>query len=207
MSKTLHIVSLADERGYRLQTKVQADLQEGRHFLARKISTANGQLYQRFQDGIEDRIGALSLVLNALVRFSTRYMGAAVTQLRASGFDVREEDVARLPPCLQHHINMLGRYSFRLPDLPEWSCPRRGAAGAGSRTHIAVVPPGLLARATRAVRGRNPRTRAGMDGHRLRGSRLRQDPALTVHQLLLLLAILFHCHVNCEIVRSHFPRA
>nr|WP_078879321.1 Tn3 family transposase [Streptomyces sp. NRRL B-24720] len=38
MSKTLHILRLADEPGYRRQIKSQANLQEGRHFpLARKI--------------------------------------------------------------------------------------------------------------------------------------------------------------------------
>lgn len=56
----------------------------------------SGQLYQRYQDGMEDRIGALGLVLNAVVLFTTRYVDAAVTQMRADGFDVRDEDVARL---------------------------------------------------------------------------------------------------------------
>ncbi|GAA0700707.1 hypothetical protein GCM10009548_87080 [Streptomyces malaysiensis subsp. malaysiensis] len=53
----------------------------------------------------------------ALVLFTTRYMDAAVNQLRADGFDVRDEDVARLSPFVRHHINMLGRYSFQLPEL------------------------------------------------------------------------------------------
>ncbi|MFD7623526.1 Tn3 family transposase [Streptomyces sp. NPDC059802] len=85
-----------------------------------RSSTAGraGQLYQRYQDGMEDQIGALGLVLNALVLFNTRYMDAAVTQLREDGFNVRDEDVARLSPFVRHHINMLGRYSFQLPDLP-----------------------------------------------------------------------------------------
>ena len=47
---------------------------------------------------MEDQIGALGLVLNALVLFNTRYMDAAVNELRADGFDVRDEDVARLSP-------------------------------------------------------------------------------------------------------------
>jgi hypothetical protein len=67
---------------------------------------------------MEDQIGALGLVLNAVVLFNTRYMDAAVAQLRADGFDVRDEDVAQLSPFVRHHINMLGRYSFQLPDLP-----------------------------------------------------------------------------------------
>jgi hypothetical protein len=52
-------------------------------------------------------------------------MDAAVTQLRADGFDVRDEDVVRLAPFVRHHINMLGRYSFRLPDLPGGLRPLR----------------------------------------------------------------------------------
>ncbi|TVL87776.1 transposase [Streptomyces sp. SAJ15] len=45
-------------------------------------------------------------------------MGAAVTQLRVNDFDVRDQDVARLSPFVRHHVNMLGRYWFQLPDLP-----------------------------------------------------------------------------------------
>lgn len=52
-----------------------------------------------------------------LVLFNTRYMDAAVNQLRAAGFDVRDEDMARLSPFVRHHVNMLGRYSFQLPEL------------------------------------------------------------------------------------------
>ncbi|MBA9048683.1 hypothetical protein BJ996_005414 [Streptomyces phaeogriseichromatogenes] len=116
----------ADEPGYRRQIKSRANLQEGRHSLARKIFHGrSGQLYQRYQDGMEDQIGALGLVLNALVLSNTRYMDAAVNQLRADGFDVRDEDVARLSPFVRHHVNMLGRYSFQLPDLPGGPRPWR----------------------------------------------------------------------------------
>lgn len=98
IAKTLHILRLADEPGYRRQMKTQANLQEGRHALARKIFHGRaGQLYQNYQDGMEDQIGALGLVLNALVLFNTRYMDAAVARLRAVGFDVRDRDVAASP--------------------------------------------------------------------------------------------------------------
>ena len=39
------------------------------------------------------------------------------TNLRREGFDVRDEDVARLSPLVHEHINMLGRYAFTLPEL------------------------------------------------------------------------------------------
>ncbi|MEV5707992.1 Tn3 family transposase [Actinoallomurus sp. NPDC052274] len=74
---------------------------------------------------MEDQIGALGLVLNALVLFNTRYMDAAVAKLRAEGFEVRQEDVARLSPFVRHHVNLLGRYSFQLPELPGGMRPLR----------------------------------------------------------------------------------
>ena len=69
--------------------------------------------------------GLHGLVLNALVLFNTRYTDAAVTQLRSDGFEVRDEDLARLSPFVRHHINVLGRYSFQLPDLPGGLRPLR----------------------------------------------------------------------------------
>ncbi|GAA2672471.1 Tn3 family transposase [Nonomuraea recticatena] len=45
-------------------------------------------------------------------------LDAALTHLRTSGSEVREEDVARLSPFVRHHINLMGRYSFHLPEVP-----------------------------------------------------------------------------------------
>ncbi|GAA2326357.1 hypothetical protein GCM10010246_04900 [Streptomyces cuspidosporus] len=126
ISKSPHILRLADEPGYRRQIKSQANLQQGRHSLARKIFHGrSGQLYQRYQDGMEDQLGALGLVLHARVLFNTRYMDAAVNRLRADGFEVRDQDVARLSPFARQHINMLGRYSFHPSDLPGGMRPLR----------------------------------------------------------------------------------
>nr|WP_258539662.1 Tn3 family transposase [Streptomyces ipomoeae] len=140
IAKSLHILCLADEPGYRRQIKAQANLQEGCHVLARKIFHGrSGRLYQRYQDGMEDQIGALGLVLNAVVLFNTRYMDAAVAPLRADGFDIRDEDVARLPPLVRHHIHMLGRYSFRLPNLPGGLRPLRNVVSAASLAGASIA--------------------------------------------------------------------
>lgn len=79
--------------------------------------TSSGELRQRYYEGMEDQLGALGLVLNAIVLFNTRYLDAAISQLRAEGYEVRDEDAARLSPFVRHHINMLGRYSFLVPEL------------------------------------------------------------------------------------------
>ena len=78
-----------------------------------------GELRQRYRDGQEDQLGALGLVVNVIILWNTIYMDVALDQLRASGRDVRNEDVARLSPLGFDHINMLGmlgRYTFTLPD-------------------------------------------------------------------------------------------
>jgi hypothetical protein len=55
-------------------------------------------------------------VVNVLVLWTTLYMDRALMQLRAQGAAVNDEDVARLSPLGTTHINVLGRYSFSLPE-------------------------------------------------------------------------------------------
>jgi hypothetical protein len=49
------------------------------------------------------------------VLWNTIYMDAALNQLRAEGYEVLPDDIARLSPLNFKHINMLGRYAFSLP--------------------------------------------------------------------------------------------
>ena len=132
IAKTLHLLSFIDvDDGYRRQASRQLTIQEGRHQLARKIFHGQrGELRQRYREGQEDQLGALGLILNAVVLWNTRYMDAALEQLRRSGYPVLDDDVARLSPLAFSHVNFLGRYSFiappqgalrplRDPDTPE----------------------------------------------------------------------------------------
>jgi hypothetical protein len=75
-----------------------------------------GELRQRYREGQEDKLGALGLVVNIIVLWNTLYIDAALQQLRAEGFPVLPEDVARLSPLVYEHINLLGRYAFSVPE-------------------------------------------------------------------------------------------
>nr|WP_245699952.1 transposase [Streptomyces roseifaciens] len=44
----------------------------------------------------------------------TRYLDAVVAQLRTEGHDIKDEDLARLSPLKDRHINFLGRYLFNI---------------------------------------------------------------------------------------------
>lgn len=117
LDKTLHTLRYLDDEAQRRRTLVQLNRGESRHSVARAVFHARrGELRQRYREGQEDQLGALGLVLNMIVLWNTVYMEAALVQLRAEGHPVKEEDVARLSPLLHEHINMLGRYSFAVPD-------------------------------------------------------------------------------------------
>ena len=76
-----------------------------------------GELRQRYREGQEDQLGALGLVVNILVLWNTIYMDAALAELRQQGHPINEADVGRLSPFIhESHINLLGRYSFVVPD-------------------------------------------------------------------------------------------
>ena len=65
---------------------------------------------------MEDQLGALGLVVNALVLWNTRYLQQALEQHQAAAEPLEPSDVVRLSPLLHEHINMLGRYDFTLPE-------------------------------------------------------------------------------------------
>ncbi|MFJ7271998.1 Tn3 family transposase [Streptomyces sp. NPDC099050] len=115
IAKTLHLLAVVDpmDDTYRRQMHKQLTVQESRHKLAREICHGKkGTIHQAYRDGMEDQLGALGLVLNAVVLWTTRYIDAAVAQLRAEGHEIRDEDVARLSPLKHKNVNVLGRYSF-----------------------------------------------------------------------------------------------
>jgi hypothetical protein len=118
--KTLHILSYIDtDETYRRDIKGTRNLQEGRHALARKICHGRkGELYHRYERGLENQLGALGLVLNCVVLWTTVYLDAAVRYLKAQGYLVLDEDMARLSPFVNRHLGVHGTYSFVLPTGP-----------------------------------------------------------------------------------------
>jgi len=118
IDKTLHSLTYIDDEDRRRATLTQLNRGEGRHSLGRAVFHGKrGELRQRYREGQEDQLGALGLVLNVIVLWNTIYMDAALTQLRAEGYSVRDEDVARLSPLIHEHINI----SHRLKQL--WATP------------------------------------------------------------------------------------
>ncbi|TGD89058.1 Tn3 family transposase [Mycobacterium sp. TJFP1] len=116
--KTLHILRLADDEPYRREGKIQANLGEGRHDLARRIYHGKkGEMTRTYYEGMEDQLSALGLVLNCTVLWNTLYTNRALEQLRAQGYPVLDADAQRLSAFIRTHIGIDGHYAFHLPDL------------------------------------------------------------------------------------------
>jgi TnpA family transposase len=145
IAKTEHLLRVVDpvDDTYRRQMNRQLTVQESRHKLARDVCHGKrGTIHQAYRDGMEDQLGALGLVLNAVVLWTTRYIDAAIAQLHHEGHEIRDEDIARLSPLKHRNLNVLGRYSFtagvpadgflrplRDPDAPELDDDEDGSPG------------------------------------------------------------------------------
>lgn len=114
--KTLFMLALITDEGYRRRILMQRNRHEGRHRLARTMFYGGrGQVRKAYREGQEDQLGALGLVLNVVTLFNTIYLAEALAQLRQRGEVLSLEDVGRLTPLIHAHINFLGRYHFALP--------------------------------------------------------------------------------------------
>jgi TnpA family transposase len=115
--KTLYMLAYIDDEQYRRRILTQLNRGEGRHSVARAVFHGQrGELRQRYREGQEDQLGALGLVVNAIVLWNTLYMEAALKQIQDGQMPVAAADIARLSPLVHRHINFQGRYSFALAE-------------------------------------------------------------------------------------------
>ena len=113
-AKTLHILSMTepDDTKRRIVSN-QLSSQEGRHAIARRVFHGQrGELRKNYRIGQEDQLGVLGLILNAIVLWNTIYIDAALNQLRQDGHEIDDNDIARLSPLQEIHLNVHGRYTF-----------------------------------------------------------------------------------------------
>ena len=92
--KTQYLLTYVDDKGYRRKILTQLNRGESRHNLARAVFYGKkGELHQSYREGQEDQLGALGLVVNAIIVWNTRYMEL--------GYE---------------HINTMGKYSFKVSE-------------------------------------------------------------------------------------------
>jgi TnpA family transposase len=117
IAKTLYLPSYIDDPANRRRILIQLNKGESRHSLARATYFGHkGEVRQRYREGQEEQLGALGLVINAMMLWNTLYMNRALEGMRARGLKTLPEDVECLSPLGYDHINLLGRYTFSLSE-------------------------------------------------------------------------------------------
>jgi len=96
LAKTLHLLAMVnpDDETFRRLVHTRLGTQESRHRVARNVFHGQrGELRQKYRQGQEDQLGILGLVVNAIVLWNTRYIDAALDELRRTGHTVDDADV------------------------------------------------------------------------------------------------------------------
>ena len=115
LMKTIHILRYIQDQPLRDAIQLQLNRGEFRHTLARSLFFAN---WGRFRSGdyeeVMNKASSLSLLSNAVLVWNTVHIAGIVDQLRATGHEVKDADLARVSPLIHAHINANGSY-FQSP--------------------------------------------------------------------------------------------
>ena len=69
-------------------------------------------LRRKQQEAQQEVVGCLNLLTDAVVAWDTVCVQEVITQVRAEGYPVQDEDLVHLSPARFEHINRLGKYTF-----------------------------------------------------------------------------------------------
>jgi TnpA family transposase len=111
--KTIYILRYIHEEDLRRRVQLQLNRGESRHALARWLFFANrGEFRTGDYEEIMNKASCLSLLSNAVLVWNTLAIVDIVTQLRAAGETIADEDLTRISPLIHQHVIPNGTYHF-----------------------------------------------------------------------------------------------
>ena len=109
------MLTFISERPYRRRIGRMPNKGEAVHSLARLVAYGQlGTLTDRDLASQLNRTTCLSLLLNVIAVWNTRYMQAALEHLGASGYEMVASDLEHLSPVISGHILLHGTHHFDL---------------------------------------------------------------------------------------------
>lgn len=113
--KTLSALTYISDQDYRRRIHHTLNKGELLHALAREVFFGQQGLFrERDYVGQLNRATCMSLIINAIVVWNTRYMMAALDHLRNTGVVIHDADLKHVTPLLWEHITFHGSYHFDL---------------------------------------------------------------------------------------------
>jgi TnpA family transposase len=115
MLKTIDILTFVSDKPHRRKVGRMLNKGEAVHSLARDVAYGQrGVLTDRDFASQLNRATCLSLLLNIIAAWNTRYMQAALDHLRDKGYPVQDSDLEHLSPITSAHINLHGSHHLDL---------------------------------------------------------------------------------------------
>lgn len=134
IAKTLHILEYVDDPALRRRVLIGLNKGENLHSLARDIAFGRqGRFHDRGYEAQLNRASALSLVINAIAVWNTRYFERAAVALARQGVPVPEHIWQHLSTLQWAHIHLNGSYHFTDIMLKEDFRPLREYHGPHTR--------------------------------------------------------------------------
>src|SRR6266568_1193587 len=149
VAKTLHILEYVDDPLLRRRVLIGLNKGEHLHSLARDIAFGRqGRFHDRGYEAQLNRASALSLVINAIAVWNTRYFEQAQAKLAQQGIPVPEGVWQHLSPLQWAHIHLNGSYHFTDVELEGDFRPLReyhgSRASLAPRVESVEIDAGLL---------------------------------------------------------------
>ena len=95
------------------RVQLQLNRGESRHALARWLFFANrGEFRSGDYEEIMNKASCLSLLSNAVLVWNTMAIMKIITELRAAGETIVDEDLTRISPLMYQHVIPNGTYHF-----------------------------------------------------------------------------------------------
>jgi TnpA family transposase len=131
IAKTWDILEYVDDPALRRRVLIGLNKGETLHSLARDISFGRqGRFMDRGYEAQLNRASALSLIINAIAVWNTRYFEQAQTALNRQGVALPEDVWSHLSPFQWAHIHFNGSYHFTEVPLEGSFRPLRDYQGA-----------------------------------------------------------------------------
>jgi TnpA family transposase len=106
------------EEDLRRRGQFQLNRGESRHALARWLFFGNrGEFRTGDYEEIMNKASCVSLLSNALLVWNTLAITKIVTQLRAAGETIADENLVRISPLMHQHVIPNGTYHFARANL------------------------------------------------------------------------------------------
>ena len=113
ISKTLHILEYVDDPALRRRVLIGLNKGEHLHSLARNLAFGRqGRFHDRGYEAQLNRASALSLVINAIAVWNTRYFERAEAELTQQHIPLPEEVWQHISPFQWSHMHLNGSYHF-----------------------------------------------------------------------------------------------